>query len=133
MGNENEFEIITRAHEAKKRLKSGFWENERMLIAKRYSNRMSDEIISSYYLAGKLKNKVHKDSVLYEKVCEIIEEDDGLNPIGRLLDREYYDTLDRSEKERYVLELANKYRTLRALYFERKKVEDNLSRLTLMS
>ena len=37
------------------------------------------------------------------------EEGEVANAIGRLTDKEYYSTLSYEEKQRYTLELSNKY------------------------
>ncbi len=43
-------------------------------------------------------------------------EEPVLDPIKRLTDQAYFDTLDEIEKERYIIELASKYKRILKLY-----------------
>ena len=58
-------------------------------------------------IASKIKVE---DDPLYKKVEKILEKDpDTLNPIGQLIDKDLYNTLSETGKERYILDLAKKY------------------------
>ncbi|MBQ7880432.1 MAG: hypothetical protein IJ358_01130 [Clostridia bacterium] len=58
-----------------------------------------------------------KDQLLYKKVCKILEEDRIIiNPISELIDKKYYDTLSLESKQRYILDLSDKYREMKERY-----------------
>ena len=59
---------------------------------------------------------------MYEVVASIIESDEVvINPITKLMDEGYYKSLSDDGKNRYVLELANKYLKLCREYERRNK------------
>lgn len=64
------------------------------------------------------------DNEMYEIVASIIESDEiVINPISKLMDEKYYAGLSDEGKNRYVLELANKYLKLCKEYERRHKKE----------
>lgn len=68
-----------------------------------------------------------KDQLLYKKVCRMLEEDRIIiNPINELIDKKYYDSLSIESKQRYILDLAEKYREMK----ERFDRERNLSKVS---
>lgn len=107
------------AKEAKRRLKSGFWaECHRQLSNERTYARESgmNEGKVERYFAEKVSTQIkgEKEDDFYLKVKELIlSEGEVSDAIGRLTDREYYDSLDYTQKQRYTLELSERY--LRAL------------------
>ena len=58
-----------------------------------------------------------KDQLLYKKVCKMLDEDRLIiNPINELIDKKYYDTLSLEGKQRYILDLSEKYRQMKDRY-----------------
>ena len=58
-----------------------------------------------------------KDQLLYKKVCRLLEEDRIIiNPINELIDKKYYDTLSLEGKQRYILDLSDKYKQMKERY-----------------
>jgi len=104
------------AKEAKLRLKQGFWQNyrnnlqEELVRAKKEG--MNESLVERYF-AGKVTCTVkggQDDEEFYEKVkALLLEEGEVSNAIGRLTDREYYDSLSYEEKQRYTLRLSERY------------------------
>ena len=102
------------AKEAKLRLKQGFWQNyrnnlqEELVRAKKEG--MNESLVERYF-AGKVTCTVkggQDDEEFYEKVkALLLEEGEVSNAIGRLTDREYYDSLSYEEKQRYTLRFPN--------------------------
>ncbi len=92
------------AKQAKSRIKSGYWsqvKNEKIAI---------------------MQEIEQVDNEMYEVVASIIESDEVvLNPISKLMDENYYKSLSDDGKNRYVLELANKYLKLCREYERRNK------------
>ena len=62
-----------------------------------------------------------EDEKLYSKVKEILSEnEDAINPIGKLVDKTKFNNLSENDKERYIFNLAEKYREMKKR-FEREK------------
>ena len=58
-----------------------------------------------------------KDQLLYKKVCRMLDEDRIIiNPINELIDKKYYDSLSMESKQRYILDLSDKYRQMKERY-----------------
>ncbi len=106
------------AREAKKRMKSGFWEkyrnelNEELERAK--STGVSESRVRDYFEQKAriiIKNNGKDESEeFYAKVKKILDEEGEIpNAIGRLTDKKVYDALDYEEKQRYTLRLSAKY------------------------
>lgn len=58
-----------------------------------------------------------KDQDLYKKICKMLDEDRIIiNPINELMDKKYYDTLSFEGKQRYILDLSEKYRQMKERY-----------------
>lgn len=49
-------------------------------------------------------------AVSAERVRQMLKEEIVIDPLGRLTDHSVFDKLDESEKQRYILELAENYR-----------------------
>lgn len=61
------------------------------------------------------------DEKMYRKVCDILDSSEvTLNPIGQLIERDVYDGLDADGKQRYVLELSEKFRELQDRYYRER-------------
>lgn len=107
------------ARQAKNRIKSGFWQkcqlNMEAQKAKAREQGLNESKVGRFFtekvseqIAGK------KEDDFYIKVKEILlAEGEVSDAIGRLTDKPYYDTLTYEEKQRYNLNLSEKY--LRAL------------------
>ena len=114
------------AKEAKMRMKKGFWKDcedklksERDHAKQQGINERKMERYFQQKVASEIRGGEEKDE-FYLKVKELLLcEGEVSDAIGRLTDKEYYATLSYSEKQRYMLELSEKY--LKAL--ERYKRE----------
>lgn len=85
---------------AKKRMKSGYWMNR----------------IPGATTSVKSDDKIDK---MFETVKQIIESDSIVtDPINRLIDGEYFETLSDIAKSAYVLEIARLYASLKQRYYE---------------
>lgn len=111
--------LKTLAKEAKMRMKKGFWqERERELTDERTHAKAQgiNESKMERYFQQKVVTEIKGESPdeFYLKVRDmLLAEGEVSDAIGRLTDRAYYDTLSYSEKQRYTLELSERY--LRAL------------------
>ena len=117
--------------EAKKRLKTGFWQDYReklsreIVLAKEAG--VSESKVKDFYtdkVSGEIKRSGNAEEDFYLKVKKILDSEGEIpDAIGRLTDKAYYQTLSYEEKQRYNLELSEKY--LKAV--ERYRRESALS------
>ena len=128
MKNERISELKKRAFLAKQRLRMGYWEKiageKQRLISVGSDEREVSELQRARIDRDELKSvdkaRAREEEVLYEKVCEILDDENETGPIGRLIDKELYARLNERGKQKYVLELAEKFRELsRRYYMER--------------
>ncbi len=124
-------EIKSLAKLAKERLKNGFWEDCKEKVHESVSKAENEgenkSNVIKYY-----KNTVtrvigehdEESELFYQKVKYILDVfGDVSDMIGRLCDEEYMKTLSYQERERYISEVAQKYRIARERYDEEKKFE----------
>ena len=115
------------ARQAKERMKKGFWEDCKEDISKRMERAKElgiNESKAGRYFIGKVEERIagEKTDEFYLKVKDMLLKDGEVSDaIGRLTDKEYYETLSYEEKQRYTLSLSEKY--LRALERFRREYE----------
>lgn len=103
--------------EAKKRLKSGFWQNYHKNLDEELARAELRGIASSkvkeYYafkVSGDIKNTKDEFDAFYVKVKKLLDEEGEVsNAIGRLTDKEYFESLSYEDRQRYTLTLSEKY------------------------
>ena len=111
--------LKTLAKEAKLRMKKGFWKEceEELESERRHAKENGiNESKMERYFTEKVTTKIRGESPdgFYLKVRDLLlSEGEVSDAIGRLTDKEYYMSLSYAEKQRYTLELSEKY--LRAL------------------
>ncbi|MBO4573272.1 MAG: hypothetical protein J5762_05895 [Clostridia bacterium] len=114
---QTEKDLKSVAKEAKRRLKSGFWEKYGSEVHRSSEAAKSEGVPESrvidYYQnksevpAKKLKSESEK---FYEKVKKILDEKGQVgNIISLLIDHAEYDELPYERKQKYILELSGKY------------------------
>ena len=117
--------------EAKKRLKSGFWQNYKKNlnedIERARAKGVSTSRVKEYYnerVVETIKQREEDKEEFYLRVKKMLEEEGEVsNAISRLADKEYYQTLSYEEQQRYNLTLSEKY--LQALErFKKEKAMD---------
>lgn len=123
-------ELKKRCWLAKQRLKMGYWESlkrEKQEVTE--NGNISGQALVEQYARVKLRRDVDiavgapavSDEKMYRKVCDILDSNEvALNPIGQLIDREVYDGLDAAAKQRYILELSDKFRELKERYYRER-------------
>ncbi len=118
------------AKEAKTRMKKGFWQKcEEELDSKRSHAREQgiNESKMERYFQEKVGAAIKGDTPdeFYLRVRDmLLSEGEVSDAIGRLTDMELYNSLNYSERQRYTLELSEKY--LRALERFKKEYEFEL-------
>ena len=123
-------ELKKRAMLAKQRLRMGYWQQlkeERERVLSKVGDSDANKRMVSEAQRARLKRdtisvingaEAREDEKLYERVCRILDDDeDVMNPIGRLIEHEEYDALDDGGRQRYILELSKKYRELKERYY----------------
>ena len=117
------------ARSAKQRIKKGFWKeceaDVRARVEEAKKQGLNEEKAERYFIKEAQKTvsgEKEKDDDFYRRVKEmLLSEGETSNAIGRLTDKEYFETLTYEEKQRYTLSLSEKY--LRALERFRKESE----------
>ena len=120
MSKNAEKSFRTIARQAKCRIKENFWENyrkeheEKVRIAERNGvNTREAERFFAQEVEKKIRGESESDE-FYERVKHLLlTEGEVSDAIGRLTDYPLYETLSYTEKQRYMLDLSEKY--LRAL------------------
>ena len=121
-------DIKLMARAAKQRLKSNFWSDCKKkfdLNATEAKERGISEIKVKSSLKGQVKSTIRgeKDDEFYLKVKKMLDEEgEVFDALGRLTDKEYYNTLSYEEKMRYNLNLANKYNAALAKWRKEKEL-----------
>lgn len=126
-------ELKKRAMLAKQRLKMGYWqrmydEKQRALDkvgdsmgGVRQVNELTQEKVRRDELRAMNACGADEEELFYCKVCAILEKDENTtNPIGQLIDRNEFDRLDESNRQRYILMLAQKFRDMRERYYRER-------------
>ena len=115
--NEQPKTIKQYCREAKKRLKSGFWQDYKKgletELEKAENAGLSKSVVKEYYtqqVKTKVKNVKDGDEEFYARVKKLLDEEGEVsNAIGRLTDKEYFESLDYEERQRYTLSLSEQY------------------------
>ena len=115
---------------AKQRLRMGYWqqlkEERERVLSKMGDSEANKRLVSEAQRARLIRDtasiinraQAGEDEKLYERVCRILDEDeDVINPIGRLIEHDEYDSLDDGGRQKYILELSKKYRELKERYY----------------
>lgn len=135
---DNDKSLKSYAKEAKKRLKSNFWQD--------YKQNLNEELACSElgeaekskvyeYFQNKIANKVKKSDVKFEEFYQkvktlLLTYGEVSDAIGRLTDKEYYKTLTYEQKQRYTLELSNNYVKAKERFYLEIQFEKNLENNT---
>ncbi len=113
MAHKQTGELKKRAWLAKQRLKMGYWDS---------LEKSGREPSVAVHYAVQSDGPSKTDDAMYKKVCDILDRDETtMNPIGQLIDSSVYDALDPPSKQRYILELSNKFRELKERYYKEKE------------
>ncbi len=92
------------AADAKSRLKNGYYSKEN-----KEGKNYHDIVMESFAE----KEMSRKDRQFYDKVKEILNSGEVTNPIQRLVDQKYLETLSYSAKQRYLLEISEKFNKIK--------------------
>ena len=114
------------AKDAKRRLKSSFWENYKSKIDYEVSlaekEGVSASKVKEYYqnkASITVRGTKTEDEDFYLKVKQILNTvGEVSDAIGRLTDKEYFNTLTYEQKQRYTLELSAKYVKAKDRYYK---------------
>lgn len=118
-------ELKKRCWLAKQRLKMGYWNSVKSESSDdgtaAVERRNADAARQIRGAEATQKSVSPRDERLYGIVCEMLDSNEvTINPIGRLIERDVYEGLDPSSRQRYILELSEKFRELRERYYREK-------------
>ena len=116
--------LKTLAKEAKKRLKNGFWEKYGDDVKASFSKARAQGVdpvgVIDFYEAKTAPKRTDGDE-FYKKVKKILDEyGECGNAISMLIDYSVYDSLDYGRKQKYVLDLSERYRAALERYKREK-------------
>ncbi len=127
MTRETERTLKDEARLAKARIKGNFWtecKEDMQAQMQRAKEQGLNESKAGRYFAERVSAQIagKKEDDFYLRVKDmLLSEGEVSDAIGRLTDKEYYETLNYEEKQRYTLSLSEKY--LRALERFRKECD----------
>ena len=119
------------AKEAKQRMKSGFWqeyrENLEREVVRAEEAGMAPSKFIEYYMRKTERALLYgddEDERFYRKVKKILDEEGEVaDVIGRLTDKDEFAALNYEQKQRYTLELSQKYCRALERYAKEKEFE----------
>lgn len=105
------------AKEAKARLKNGFWQDYRKdldeKIVKAEEAGVAPSKVKEYYnyvVSENIKSRKDDEEEFYIKVKKILDEEGEISDaIGRLTDKQEFESLSYNEKQKYTLTLSERY------------------------
>ena len=131
--NNGQKSLKSYAKDAKKRLKSNFWQEYKQNLNKKLSvleNISEGEKSRVYdYFQSKIASSVkgttdNNAEEFYLKVKNLLNTYGEVgDAIGRLTDKEYFNTLNYEQKQRYFLDLSQKYLKAKERYYREKQFE----------
>ena len=117
-------ELKKRCWLAKQRLKMGYFDSLKREKEQADGRQTESSMAVEYSMRvsrAEVAASSSADEKMYRKVCDILDSSEvALNPIGQLIERDVYDRLDATGKQRYVLELSEKFRELQARYYRER-------------
>ena len=119
------------AKEAKRRLKSGFWQSYKSEVEERKKQAVEDGIAVSkvveYYNEEQRRRTISQerdDEDFYKKVKKLLDENGETDDIiGRLTDKKYFSELNYEQRQRYSMELSSKYLAALDRYKKEKSID----------
>lgn len=110
-------EIKSLAKLAKNRLKNGFWEDYNSKVKKGVENAKqtgkNTSNVITYYKTLAVREIMQNNAVkeeFYQRVKTILDEEGEVsNMIARLCDQNYLNSLNFSDKQRYIFDVSNEY------------------------
>jgi len=129
----NMSELKRRAILAKQRMRMGYWQSVQDERVKKLEE-LGDSYDSVHLVRELQLAQVRRegslalgteqaiaDELLYERVCRMLDEnEDIINPLGKLVEREVYDRLDEGNRQKYILDLSKKFCEMKARYYRER-------------
>lgn len=120
------------AREARNRLGSGYWQKlyreREVIMEKAKAEGISESKVKEYYadIAEKeIKGKDLDFEAFYQNVKRLLDAEGEVgNALGRLTDKAYYESLTYEQRQKYNLNLSEKYIRSLERYYREKKFED---------
>ena len=96
------------AQKAKKRLSTA----GQTLSEKQKSKTTFAYLSQGSYAIVANKQMIEEDP-LFDKIKKLLEDGDISNPLAELTDKNYFNTLNESEKERYIIDISKRYNKIK--------------------
>ena len=126
--------LKTYAKEAKMRFKNSFWQDYKSKVDSEISVALADGVavskVKEYYqnkASVTIKGVKSDEEEFYLKVKNLLNEfGEVSDAIGRLTDKEYFSGLSYEQKQRYTLELSQKYIKAKERYYKELQFEKTM-------
>ena len=123
------------AKEAKRRLKSGFWQSYKSEVEERkkqaaFGGVAVSKVVEFYNEEQRRRttSQEREDEDFYKKVKKLLDENGETDDIiGRLTDKKYFSELNYEQRQRYSMELSSKYLIALERYKKEKDIEELIS------
>ena len=117
--------IKSAAKEAKSRLKCGFWQNYREDVRDRVDKARINGVCATEvvaYYSQKMDGKtLSKEDEFYLKVKQILDEEGEVSDmLGRLTEKEVFAALNYAARQRYMMDLSERYQRALLRYKKEK-------------
>lgn len=100
------------ARQAKERISTGYWQEEKNII----SNKV-------------MTNTHTRNEYMYQIVASIMDSDEVVtNPLDRVMDKEYFNSLDEHGRVKYIMELSREYVKMSEEYTRVKEERSRIAR-----
>lgn len=110
-------DLKSKANEAKKRLGSGYFQRQPIENSENCFSKQDYHSNGIDYI---------DEEKMYELVRDILDSENVvINPIGCLMDKAKFDSMDSVNKQRYVFKLSEIYVKLKARYMEEQSISND--------
>lgn len=94
-------------------------------MAKQAKERLKNGKLYGYQSKQKLNMSRYSQLINFQTVIDMVESEEIIaNPIKRLMDKDYYETLSDTAKQRYILNIAEDYIAIKKKYLESKSIQE---------
>ena len=100
---------------------------DRLTMTSKTQEKVTSRALSvqnSYYISSRMISA--SSDPLYAKVKKMLEANPDISsPIGKLIEKEVYDTLNAENRDRYLLDLTKRYNAMKKEYEEERRLALN--------
>jgi hypothetical protein len=106
------------AQKAKKRLSTAG-----QTICEKQSTKTTFAYLSQGSYAIVANKQMIEEDPLFDKVKKLLESEDVMNPLSELTDNKYFNSLNETEKERYIMDISKRYNEIKEYFLSHVQSE----------